>query len=83
MATIVRTDGIAGYFNNCERPLREPRVRRERNNISDIELQIALCITGSITYNLYFHPLAKYPGPFWAKVSLVGQARAKILRGRH
>ncbi|KUJ19544.1 cytochrome P450 monooxygenase-like protein [Mollisia scopiformis] len=29
-----------------------------------------LCyLVGSVIYNLYFSPLAKYPGPFWAKVS--------------
>lgn len=24
-----------------------------------------------LIYNLYFHPLAKFPGPFWARASLV------------
>ncbi|KUJ13243.1 benzoate 4-monooxygenase cytochrome P450 [Mollisia scopiformis] len=26
-------------------------------------------IIGNVVYNLYFSPLAKFPGPFWAKVS--------------
>ncbi|KAI1355387.1 cytochrome protein [Xylaria sp. FL0043] len=29
-----------------------------------------LYIVGTAVYNLYFHPLAKFPGPFWARVSL-------------
>ncbi|KAI0538755.1 cytochrome protein [Xylaria digitata] len=27
-------------------------------------------ILGQAIYNLYFHPLAKFPGPFWGRVSL-------------
>lgn len=26
-------------------------------------------IISTVIYRVYFHPLAKYPGPFWAKVS--------------
>jgi len=26
-------------------------------------------VIGVIVYRLYFHPLAKYPGPFWAKIT--------------
>jgi hypothetical protein len=25
-----------------------------------------------ITFNIFFHRLAKFPGPFWARASLVG-----------
>lgn len=26
-------------------------------------------VVATVVYRLYFHPLAKYPGPFWAKIS--------------
>ncbi|KAI1081392.1 cytochrome P450 [Whalleya microplaca] len=29
----------------------------------------AILFTSKIIYNLYFHPLANYPGPFWARAS--------------
>ncbi|KAH6686636.1 cytochrome P450 [Plectosphaerella plurivora] len=29
----------------------------------------AVYVSGVVIYRLYFHPLAKYPGPFWAKIS--------------
>ena len=25
----------------------------------------------TVAHRLYFHPLAKYPGPFWAKISTI------------
>ena len=31
---------------------------------------LAFCILAGISiYNLYFHPFASYPGPFWARIS--------------
>jgi hypothetical protein len=27
-------------------------------------------LVGTIIYRLYFHPLAKFPGPFWARISM-------------
>lgn len=35
---------------------------------------VALLVTVGcvqITYNLYLHPLSRFPGPFWARASLV------------
>lgn len=44
----------------------------------------------SVVYNLYFHPLKKYPGPFWARASLwwrfyhsVGGRWYRVLESNH
>ena len=37
-----------------------------------LPLQILLYFITKVTYNICFHPLAAFPGPFWARASLVG-----------
>jgi hypothetical protein len=34
-----------------------------------------------ITYNLYFHPLAKFPGPWWAAASYLPELYYDIVQG--
>jgi len=35
------------------------------------ELQVTISIGNRVVYNLYFHPLAKFPGPWYAVISEV------------
>lgn len=37
--------------------------------------QLVAYLVGYVTYNLYFHPLRDYPGPFWARASLLWRIR--------
>lgn len=34
-----------------------------------VVLSVLLYGVGIVVYNLFFHPYAKYPGPFWAKIT--------------
>lgn len=45
-------------------------------------LVLAYTITKSV-YTLYFHPLAKYPGPFWARLSSFPSYWHTLKRDRH
>jgi hypothetical protein len=38
---------------------------------------IAVATLSYLIYNVYFHPLANFPGPFWARASLVRSIPAK------
>src|SRR3954447_16242868 len=42
-----------------------------------------LQIIGVALYRLYFHPLAKYPGPFWAKLTQWPEAQSSWRGRRH
>ncbi|KAK5050762.1 hypothetical protein LTR84_003321 [Exophiala bonariae] len=48
-----------------------------------IALATILYIIGVALYRLYFHPLAKYPGPFWAKLTQWPEAQSSWRGRRH
>lgn len=37
----------------------------------------------TVVYSLYFHPLAKYPGPFWARLSTIPSWWHTLKQDRH
>ncbi|KAG8161257.1 hypothetical protein KVR01_009521 [Diaporthe batatas] len=40
-------------------------------------------IISTVVYRLYFHPLAKYPGPFWGKISEIPSYWHAVKQDRH
>jgi hypothetical protein len=51
-------------------------VRRHSYSFTQADLsilQIILCVFAHVIYNIYFHPLAKFPGPKLAVISNVYQ----------
>ncbi|KAF5622875.1 Isotrichodermin C-15 hydroxylase [Fusarium sp. NRRL 52700] len=40
-------------------------------------------VAAVVVYRLYFHPLAKYPGPFWARISAVPAYYYTLRQDRH
>lgn len=40
-------------------------------------------IAAIVPYRLYFHPLAKYPGPFWARISAFPAYYYTLRQDRH
>lgn len=45
-------------------------------------LPIAFFVS-TVICRLYFHPLARYPGPFWAKLSSFPSYRHALKQDRH
>lgn len=39
--------------------------------------------TAIVIYRLYFHPLAEYPGPFWARISSFPSYWHTLQKDRH
>lgn len=46
-------------------------------------LGLLLGVLATAVYRLYFHPLAKYPGPFWARISGIPQWWHTYKKERH
>lgn len=44
-------------------------------------LGIVVYLAGLAVYNLYFHPLAKYPGPRWAAVTRFWMIYLEVVQG--
>lgn len=41
-------------------------------NVWALTASLVLCyVIYTITYRIYFHPLASFPGPFWARLSVI------------
>lgn len=54
------------------------------SNISLLGAIAAGCLlyyVGTIIYNVFFHPLAKFPGPWWAGASSYAEAYFDIVKG--
>ncbi|KAI3318111.1 cytochrome P450 [Xylariaceae sp. AK1471] len=46
-------------------------MRNPRMILTTKSIGFVAYVLGQVIYNLYFHPLRNYPGPFWARASLL------------
>ncbi|KAI0099744.1 cytochrome P450 [Nemania sp. FL0031] len=48
------------------------------SNFAGFTMALVVLLAAQVTYNLYFHPLAKFPGPFWARASTLWRFRQSM-----
>lgn len=52
-------------------------------NSSIFAASVVAYLIGTVIYRLYFHPLAKFPGPFWARLTTLPSYWYTLRQDRH
>jgi hypothetical protein len=69
-----QSGSLVGMINNFDAELLNRHLPRELSIRNSVVIVIGFIFTYlcfRAIYNVYFHPLSRFPGPFWASASLV------------